>query len=55
MAAGEAEEGGEGKVSEGTGLGEGDTTDAKDISKEVRGVDGVDGCLCGWGVLLRWG
>ena len=34
-AAGEAEEGGEGKVTEGTGLGEGDTTGAKDISNEV--------------------
>ena len=34
-AAGEAEEGGEGKVTEGTGLGESDTTGAKDISKEV--------------------
>lgn len=35
-AAGEAEEGGEGKTTEGTGLGEGDTTGAKDISNEVR-------------------
>lgn len=33
--AGEAEEDGEGKVTEGTGLGEGDTTGAKDISNEV--------------------
>lgn len=46
--AGEAEEGGEGKTTEGTGLGEGDTTGAKDISNEVGGglqggVGGVAG------------
>lgn len=40
--AGEAEDGGEGKVTEGTGLGEGDTTGAKDISNEVGGP------ACGW-------
>jgi midasin len=32
---GEAEEGAEGKTTDGTGLGEGDTTGAKDISNEV--------------------
>ncbi|KAL4440107.1 hypothetical protein ABPG75_003108 [Micractinium tetrahymenae] len=38
-AEGEAEEGGEGKVTEGTGLGEGDTTGAKDISNELEDQD----------------
>lgn len=42
--AGEAEEGGEVKETEGTGLGEGDTTGAKDISNEVRGERGARGC-----------
>ncbi len=43
-AAGEAEEGGEGKTTEGTGLGEGDTTGAKDISNEVRGAECAPRC-----------
>lgn len=52
MSAGEAEEGGDGKTIDGTGLGEGDTTGAKDISNEVRGWLVAAGGRAGIGWLL---